>query len=217
MRTQMEVEDENTRAAEARIKVGLSGREGEIEVKYSETTDEEAKTKNVWCKLLFFFSSRRRHTRYWRDWSSDVCSSDLGSRLERLHQRAGDQVPAVDQDEQEDLERQRDEDRRQHHHAHAHQRRGDDEVDDEERQEDEEADLKRRLELADDERGHEHVGRDVRARLRPLELGYAGEQRDVLLARLAEHELAHRALRALERLHLRYAALLQRIPGLLLD
>src|SRR3712207_1097885 len=36
------------------------------------------------CTLLaalllpfFFFSSRRRHTRYWRDWSSDVCSSDL--------------------------------------------------------------------------------------------------------------------------------------------
>src|SRR3712207_5947903 len=27
--------------------------------------------------LFFFFSSRRRHTRYWRDWSSDVCSSDL--------------------------------------------------------------------------------------------------------------------------------------------
>src|SRR3712207_988853 len=27
--------------------------------------------------LLFFFSSRRRHTIYWRDWSSDVCSSDL--------------------------------------------------------------------------------------------------------------------------------------------
>src|SRR5438445_13822022 len=29
--------------------------------------------------LLFFFSSRRRHTRYWRDWSSDVCSSDLSA------------------------------------------------------------------------------------------------------------------------------------------
>src|SRR5258707_13778080 len=27
--------------------------------------------------IVFFFSSRRRHTRYWRDWSSDVCSSDL--------------------------------------------------------------------------------------------------------------------------------------------
>src|SRR5947209_16048008 len=27
--------------------------------------------------FLYFFSSRRRHTRYWRDWSSDVCSSDL--------------------------------------------------------------------------------------------------------------------------------------------
>src|SRR3712207_7526456 len=29
--------------------------------------------------VFFFFSSRRRHTRYWRDWSSDVCSSDLPS------------------------------------------------------------------------------------------------------------------------------------------
>src|SRR2546430_5244711 len=28
--------------------------------------------------LLFFFSSRRRHTRFDCDWSSDVCSSDLG-------------------------------------------------------------------------------------------------------------------------------------------
>src|SRR3712207_405174 len=27
--------------------------------------------------VIFFFSSRRRHTIYWRDWSSDVCSSDL--------------------------------------------------------------------------------------------------------------------------------------------
>src|SRR5438105_12992346 len=27
--------------------------------------------------LFFFFSSRRRHTRSTRDWSSDVCSSDL--------------------------------------------------------------------------------------------------------------------------------------------
>src|SRR5439155_9761312 len=28
-------------------------------------------------KSVFFFSSRRRHTRWPRDWSSDVCSSDL--------------------------------------------------------------------------------------------------------------------------------------------
>src|SRR6266511_6146525 len=27
--------------------------------------------------ISFFFSSRRRHTRFSRDWSSDVCSSDL--------------------------------------------------------------------------------------------------------------------------------------------
>src|SRR2546430_4721822 len=30
----------------------------------------------MWC-LFFFFSSRRRHTRFDCDWSSDVCSSDL--------------------------------------------------------------------------------------------------------------------------------------------
>src|SRR5436309_14191196 len=35
--------------------------------------------------FFFFFSSRRRHTRFSRDWSSDVCSSDL--RLYRV-QRA---------------------------------------------------------------------------------------------------------------------------------
>src|SRR5690606_40378172 len=29
----------------------------------------------------FFFSSRRRHTRFSRDWSSDVCSSDLSDQL----------------------------------------------------------------------------------------------------------------------------------------
>src|SRR5436305_9072653 len=36
------------------------------------------------CVLVFFFSSRRRHTRCGRDWSSDVCSSDLdqSGRLE---------------------------------------------------------------------------------------------------------------------------------------
>src|SRR5437762_8103137 len=29
------------------------------------------------ARVFFFFSSRRRHTRYIGDWSSDVCSSDL--------------------------------------------------------------------------------------------------------------------------------------------
>src|SRR5690349_23597228 len=32
---------------------------------------------NVIIFYIFFFSSRRRHTRSLRDWSSDVCSSDL--------------------------------------------------------------------------------------------------------------------------------------------
>src|SRR2546429_6723104 len=39
-------------------------------------TQKRKKTKpHQW--LIFFFSSRRRHTRCSRDWSSDVCSSDL--------------------------------------------------------------------------------------------------------------------------------------------
>src|SRR3712207_7224078 len=60
----------------------------------------------LFCRLIVFvfFSSRRRHTRYWRDWSSDVCSSDLIEDLrfgiEELHPdwvatsfvRTGDEV-----------------------------------------------------------------------------------------------------------------------------
>src|SRR5438105_10893667 len=39
---------------------------------------------------FFFFSSRRRHTRSTRDWSSDVCSSDLLSlRPQRLSEFIG--------------------------------------------------------------------------------------------------------------------------------
>src|SRR5207253_6025562 len=34
--------------------------------------------------ISFFFSSRRRHTRWPRDWSSDVCSSDLYGELRKL-------------------------------------------------------------------------------------------------------------------------------------
>ncbi len=97
------------------------------------------------------------------DADADDCV--LAHTGKRLDEGLGDQVPAVDEDEQEDLERQRDEDGRQHHHAHRHQRRRDDEVDDQERQEDQEPDLERRLELGDDERRDQDVGRDVGARL----------------------------------------------------
>src|SRR5438445_5250897 len=43
--------------------------------------------------FFFFFSSRRRHTRYWRDWSSDVCSSDL-TRPGRVGNRNPNLTPA---------------------------------------------------------------------------------------------------------------------------
>src|SRR2546427_10197117 len=35
----------------------------------------------MYVSLFFFFSSRRRHTRFDCDWSSDVCSSDLVPQL----------------------------------------------------------------------------------------------------------------------------------------
>src|SRR5690606_40418220 len=41
----------------------------------------------------FFFSSRRRHTRFSRDWSSDVCSSDLTA--EQIEVCAEERVPIV--------------------------------------------------------------------------------------------------------------------------
>src|SRR3569832_37326 len=50
--------------------------------------------------------------------------------IEALRQRAQQQIPAVHQDEQDDLEGQRDDGRRHHHHPHRHQDAGDDHVDD---------------------------------------------------------------------------------------
>src|SRR6266496_5429412 len=42
--------------------------------------------------FFFFFSSRRRHTRSLRDWSSDVCSSDLIERETGRMQRVVDDM-----------------------------------------------------------------------------------------------------------------------------
>src|SRR5439155_14477873 len=45
----------------------------------------------------FFFSSRRRHTRWPRDWSSDVCSSDLLMAPQVAVKRGPDVVQFVEQ------------------------------------------------------------------------------------------------------------------------
>src|SRR5699024_12100878 len=45
---------------------------------------------HIGLTFFFFFSSRRRHTRSKRDWSSDVCSSDLG-HVETVHSFTNDQ------------------------------------------------------------------------------------------------------------------------------
>src|SRR5207302_8273230 len=44
---------------------------------------------SVYVVYFFFFSSRRRHTRFSRDWSSDVCSSDL------LWASSGERLPPI--------------------------------------------------------------------------------------------------------------------------
>src|SRR5690349_22055226 len=44
--------------------------------------------------IFFFFSSRRRHTRSLRDWSSDVCSSDLTHAI--LNLKMPKSCPGVD-------------------------------------------------------------------------------------------------------------------------
>src|SRR5256886_9617594 len=43
-----------------------------------------AGTRTVSIVCIFFFSSRRRHTRFDCDWSSDVCSSDLPVKFAAL-------------------------------------------------------------------------------------------------------------------------------------
>src|SRR5690554_7169068 len=49
------------------------------------------------CGWLFFFSSRSRHTRCGRDWSSDVCSSDL---LSVIRERSDQLLRRLDLKEQ---------------------------------------------------------------------------------------------------------------------
>src|SRR5256884_3701951 len=52
-----------------------------------------------YARHVFFFSSRRRHTRCSRDWSSDVCSSDLETRAPQPGAKPGD--PRVTQNLEE--------------------------------------------------------------------------------------------------------------------
>src|SRR5207302_3963973 len=56
----------------------------------------------LFIRFYFFFSSRRRHTRFSRDWSSDVCSSDLNAQIlaldlsEPLDEAAAVRIGALD-------------------------------------------------------------------------------------------------------------------------
>src|SRR6266567_3997907 len=62
--------------------------------------------------IFFFFSSRRRHTRFDCDWSSDVCSSDLeieegsrnpsGARLKKMDDMSEEEFGQRDHQEEEE-------------------------------------------------------------------------------------------------------------------
>src|SRR3989475_4372236 len=52
--------------------------------------------RKIFCEIIFFFSSRRRHTRFDCDWSSDVCSSDLAMIRRGLTHEQPRQEPAED-------------------------------------------------------------------------------------------------------------------------
>src|SRR5256885_9478373 len=54
-------------------------------------TRQPPSSATVPSHYLFFFSSRRRHTRLQGDWSSDVCSSDLSA-----HAARDDEPPALE-------------------------------------------------------------------------------------------------------------------------
>src|SRR5215510_11010748 len=56
-----------------------AGTSEEAEAAGRHSPRQEGRTRTASARRLrrFFFSSRRRHTRWPRDWSSDVCSSDL--------------------------------------------------------------------------------------------------------------------------------------------
>src|SRR5215510_16104708 len=58
------------------------------------------------CFFVFFFSSRRRHTSWPRDWSSDVCSSDLAVGIDRVDPRRGDRLAEDHEHGGEDHDRQ---------------------------------------------------------------------------------------------------------------
>src|SRR3712207_6864204 len=74
----------------------------------------------IMTTAYFFFSSRRRHTRYWRDWSSDVCSSDLEARVHAPRRRPDS---AVALERPTARRRRRDVERRERDHLGALARR----------------------------------------------------------------------------------------------
>src|SRR5256885_9748197 len=57
--------------------------------------DIEPMTHTAVISELFFFSSRRRHTRLQGDWSSDVCSSDLHLWKPKLVYRVSRRYPRI--------------------------------------------------------------------------------------------------------------------------
>src|SRR6266511_578322 len=85
-------------AADILDAVGLAGGLADTVVAVAHTAAADLLRALTELELVrFFFSSSRRHTRFSRDWSSDVCSSDLPGTRGRILDRKGKEL-AVSED-----------------------------------------------------------------------------------------------------------------------
>src|SRR5690348_13186920 len=63
---------------------------------------DEIEAGKSYCSRRFFFSSRRRHTRWTGYWSSDVCSSDLLEDIQRMESLSAGFLRRVGQNHEND-------------------------------------------------------------------------------------------------------------------
>ena len=117
------------------------------------------------------------------------------SSVETFYEGTDEEVPAVDEDEEDYFEGEGHEYGGQHHHAHGHEGTGDDHVDDEEGNVDDEAHGEGGAHFADDEGGYQDGGGYVVGSFGTFHLGYLDEECQVfgIFLHLEKHEVAYRS------------------------
>ena len=107
-------------------------------------------------------------------------------------QHTSNELPAINKDEQEDLERSRYDHRWHHHHSEGHEDDGNNEVNEDKRDVQTEPHDECCLKFADHGGWDQHMhGRVSRCR-NLFDIGHSRKQRDVCFSRLADHEFVQR-------------------------